>query len=143
MKLEMEFAIQILEAMESSDRAIIEKGQRILEGMGVGEEKYGYHCLMLEQAGLIRLWPTNNFQELIESGSAYVDPDNAIVEDLDFHDNHSILAHPMMITYEGHKFLEVVRTEGSRNRLRTFLAENGMPWALTTVKEVGFKFLTA
>ena len=138
----MELAIQILEAMESSDRAIVEMGQQLLEDVEVHDERYRYHCLMLAQAGLIRLWPIRNFQELIDSGHSYVDTDNAIIEEHDSRDGHAILAHPLMLTYDGHKFLETIRNEDTRNRLQTFLTEHGLPFAFSTVKEIGLKAFT-
>ena len=138
----MELAIQILEAMESSDRAIVEMGQQLLEDVEVDDERYRYHCLMLAQAELIRLWPIRNVQELIDSGHSYVDTDNAIIEEHDSHDRHAIFAHPLMLTYDGHKFLETIRNEDTRNKIRTSLTEHGLPFALSTVKEVGLKFLT-
>ena len=142
MKLEMEFAIKIMEAMESSDRALIEMGQQILEDTPVNDERYRYHCLMLGKAGLITLWPTKNFQELIEAGFSYIDEDNAIVESMDDAGIHYILAHPMMLTYDGHRFLDVVRPEGTMEKIKSHFVEQGLPFVLSMVKDVGIKIVT-
>ena len=138
----MEFAIRIMEAMESSDRAIVEMGHQVLEDGEVGDERYRYHCLMLAQAGLIRLWPLRNFQELIDNGFSYVDTDNAIVEHHDSHEIHAILPHPLMLTYEGHKFLETIHNEEARGKIQAFLTEHGLPFAFSMVKEFGLKAFT-
>ena len=48
----------------------------------------------------------------------------------------------MTLTYDGHKFLETVRNEDARSKIRTFLTEKGLPWALSTVKDVGLSYIT-
>ena len=60
MKLDIDFAIRIMEAMENSERSVIESEEQLLEGIEPDDELYSYHCLMLAQAGLIEIWFPSN-----------------------------------------------------------------------------------
>ena len=135
MKLEMDFAVAILEAMESAESAVIEPDQRIMEESAPGEEQYSYHCLMLAEARLIRIWEPRDTAELNDAGYSYVDQRNAIVQEFEFSGKHRIFANPMMLTYEGHAFLEAMRAPEGRNRIKEFLEEKGLPLAISVVKE--------
>lgn len=140
MKLDIDFAIQIMEAMENSDKPIIEAETELLEGVEFTDERFNYHCLMLNQARLIDIWPQNR------TGShrhyTYIEEGYPVIRDRGARNHHRIIAFPMILTYDGHKFLETIRNEDARGKIRDFLAEHGLPFALSTVKEVGLKFLT-
>ena len=142
MKLDLDFAIQIMEAIEQADKSVIEPEEKLLGGIEAEDERYSYHCLMLAQAGLIEIWFPSNNGRTMDSPYAYIAEGVAVVEDSRIDYGHRVIAFPMMMTYEGHKFLETIRNEDARSRIRTFLTEQGLPFALSTVKEVGLKFLT-
>ena len=135
MKLEIEFAVAILEAIESADSAVIEEDQKIMEGGDPGDEKYSYHCLMLSEAGLIKIWKPRDSAALNDGGYTYVDKENAIIQDFEFEGTHRIFANPMMLTFEGHTFLEAMRLPERRNSISKFLEEKGLPFAISVVKE--------
>ena len=142
MKLDIDFAIRIMEAMENSERSVIESEEQLLEGIEPDDELYSYHCLMLAQAGLIEIWFPSNRARTMDSPYAYIEEGVAVAEDSRIDYRHRIIAFPMTLTYDGHKFLETIRNEDARSRIRTFLTEQGLPFALSTVKEAGLKFLT-
>ena len=139
MKLDIDFAIRIMEAMENSDKSVIEPENQLLEGIEPTDERFSYHCLMLNQAGLIDIWPANR------TGSStyytYIQDGFAVIKDQETRRQHRVIAFPLALTYDGHKFLETIRNEDARNRIRNFLTEQGLPFALSTVKEAGLKFL--
>ena len=135
MKLEIDFAIEILEAIEESDRAVLDIGSRILGGEHSTDEKYSYHCLMLAKAGLIQIWEPRDSDELTDAGYSYVDRENAIAVDIASGNNHVIIARPKMLTFEGHEFLDTLREKENRNGMLTFLKDNGLPWTISIAKE--------
>ena len=141
MELDLDFAIEILEAMERADRSVIEPEEELLDGIDFEDERYSYHCLMLAQAGLIEIWFPSNQERTMSSPYAYIAEGVAVAEDSRIDNRHRVIAFPMVLTYEGHKFLEAMRNEGTRERLRELLTEKGLPWALTTVQEIGMKYL--
>ena len=137
MKLDIDFTIHIMGAMENSDKPIIEAETQLLEGIESTDERLSYHCLMLNQAGLIDIWPPNR------TGSStyytYIEEGYSVIEDPETRGHYRVLAFPMTLTYDGHKFLETIRNEDSRNRIKAFLAEHGLPFAFSMVKEFGLK----
>ena len=141
MNLDIDFAIRIMEAMEDSGKSVIEFADQLLEEIDPEDETYSYHCLMLAQAGLIEIWFPSNRERTLDSPYTYIDEGVAVAEDSRIDYKHRIIAFPMTLTYDGHKFLETIRNEDARSRIRTFLTEQGLPFALSTVKEVGLKFL--
>ena len=142
MKLDIYFAIRIMAAMESSDKSVIEPKNQLLEGVDPEDEEYSYHCLMLSQAGLIEIWPPSNKGMSIADPYRYIDEGIAVASDSRINYEHKIIAFPMTLTYDGHKFLETIRNEDSRNRIKAFLTEHGLPFAFSMVKEFGLKTFT-
>ena len=146
MKLDIDFAIRIMEAMEEADKSVIETWEELLDDVDSQDERYNYHCLMMNQAGLIKIWTPSNEGIAVGNPYWYVDETTPVAVDDRIsdgtHDCHRVMAFPMMLTYDGHKFLETIRNEDARSRIKTFLTEQGLPFALSTVKEVGLKFLT-
>ena len=139
MKLDMELAIEILKEIESSEIPILERNEEKAESKDTQLHRHSYHCLMLAQAGLIILWPQPQLQAY---GMGFVEIDSAMIEDVDPGEERRFAAQPMMLTYEGHKFLETIRNEDARGKIRAFLTEHGLPFAFSTVKEIGLKALT-
>ena len=116
--------------------------RKLLDGIEPEDETYSYHCLMLAQAGPIEIWFPSNSQRTMSSPYAYIAEGVAVAEDSRIDNRHRVIAFPMVMTYDGHKFLETVRNEDARSKIRTFLTEKGLPWALSTVKEFGLSYIT-
>ena len=142
MKLELDFAIQIMEAMENSARSVIEPKEQLLEGIEPDDEKLGYHCLMLDQTGLIRIWPPSNKGMSLADPYRYIEEGTAVARDSRIDYKHRVIAFPMILTYDGHKFLETIRNEDARSKIRAFMTERGLPWALSTVKDIVLGHIT-
>ena len=142
MKLDIDFATRIMEAIEKSEKSVIEAEDQLLDGTEPEDENYSYHCLMLSQAGLIEIWPPSNKSMTLADPYRYIAEGTAVARDSRIEYKHRIIAFPMTLTYDGHKFLETVRNEDARNKIRTFLTEKGLPWALSTVKDVGLSYIT-
>ena len=149
MELDLDFAIRIMEAIKQTDKTLVEPWNQILEDVEVEDERYSYHCLMMDQAGLIKIWRLSD-EELMKMPEIniyyYIDTETAVVVDsrikYEGHEGHRVMAFPMILTYEGHKFLDALQGEGAINKIRGFLAEKGLPLALTTAKEVAMKLVT-
>ena len=142
MKLDIDFATRIMEAIENSEKSVIEAEDQLLDGTEPEDENYSYHCLMLSQAGLIEIWPPSNKSMTLADPYRYITEGTAVARDSRIEYKHRIIAFPMTLTYDGHKFLETVRNEDARSNIRTFLTEKGLPWALSTVKDVGLSYIT-
>ena len=97
---------------------------------------------MLSQAGLIEIWPPSNKSMTLADPYRYIAEGTAVARDSRIAYKHRIIAFPMTLTYDGHKFLEAVRNEDARSKIRIFLTEKGLPWALSTVKDVGLSYIT-
>ena len=141
MELSIDFATRIMEAMQRADKSVIEGDEELLEGIDPTDERLHFHCLMLNQAGLIDIWPPDRTASV--HFHTYILDGQPIIEKRGEPGQHRVMAYPMMLTYEGHKFLETIHNEEARNRIRAFLKEQGLPFALSTVKELGFKFITS
>ncbi len=72
MKLDIDFATRIMEAIENSEKSVIEAEDQLLEGTEPEDEKYSYHCLMLAQAGLIEIWPPSNKEMTLADPYRYI-----------------------------------------------------------------------
>ena len=142
MKLDIDFATRIMEAIENSEKSVIEAEDQLLDGTEPEDENYSYHCLMLSQAGLIEIWPPSNKSMTLADPYRYIAEGTAVARDSRIEYKHRIIAFPMTLTYDGHKFLETVRNEDARSKIRIFLTEKGLPWALSTVKDVGLSYIT-
>ena len=81
MKLDIEFALRIMETMENAEKSVIETGDQLLEGIDPEEEKHSYHCLMLAQAGLIEIWPPSNKGMVLADPYRYVAEGTAVARD--------------------------------------------------------------
>ena len=147
MKLDLEFAILILQAIEHAQGSVLEKGERISNFIFTEDERYSYHCLMLKQAGLIRIWEPSNKDPQLPHRFFYVDEINAVaqvlavdsptpVQEEETYDNHRVFVFPMMITFEGHKFLDCLRTTGPRSKFADLLSERGLSLTVATAKEL-------
>ena len=147
MKLEIEFAVHILQAIEDAPGSLLEKGERISSFIFTEDEKYSYHCLMLEQAGLIRIWEPSNKDPQLPHRFFYVDEINAVAQVLEVDspmpvlgeptpEHHRVFVFPMMMTFEGHKFLDCLRTTGQRSRFADLLRERGLSLTVATAKEL-------
>ena len=147
MKLDLEFAILILQAMEDAPGSVLEKGERISNLIFSEDERYSYHCLMLEQAGLIRNWEPSNKDPKLPHRFFYVDETNAVAQVLavdsptpvteeEIYDKHRVVVLPMMMTFEGHRFLDTLRTSGQRGKFADLLRERGLPLSVATAKEL-------
>ena len=140
MELSIDLATKIMEAMEKTDKSVIEEDEELLEGIDPEDERLHFHCLMLNQAGLIAIWPPGRVESRFFN--SYTAAGQPIMEKEGEPGQNRVIAYPMMLTYEGHKFLETIRNEEAKTRIRDFLTEHGLPFAFSTVKELGFKFLT-
>ena len=147
MKLDLDFAILILQAMEDAPGSVLEKGQRINSLTFTEDEMYSYHCLMLEQAGLIRNWEPSNKDSKLPHRFFYVDEANAVAQVIavdgrlpeseeETNDNHRVFVFPMMMTFEGHKFLDGLRTSSQRDKFANLLRERGLSLTVATAKEL-------
>ena len=147
MKLDLEFAILILQAMEDAPGSVLEKGERISNFIFTEDERYSYHCLMLEQAGLIRIWEPSNKDPQLPHRLFYVDETNAVAQVLAVdsitpttedgtYNNHRVFVFPMMMTFDGHRFLDGLRTSEQRGKLADLLRERGLPLSLVNAKEL-------
>ena len=147
MKLDLDFAILILQAMEDAPGSVLEKGEQISNFIFAQDERYSYHCLMLEQAGLIRNWEPSNRDPQLPHRFFYIDESNAVAKVLEVdsitsateeetYDNHRVFVSPMMMTFEGHKFLDTLRTSGLRGKFAGLLKGRGLPLSVATAKEL-------
>ena len=147
MKLDLEFAVLILQAIEDAPRSVLEKGERISNFIFTEDEKYSYHCLMLEQAGLIRIWEPSNKDPQLPHQFFYVDEINAVAQVLEVDspmpvlgeptpEHHRVFVFPMMMTFEGHRFLDGLRTSVQRSKFANLLRECGFPLTVATAKEL-------
>ena len=134
MELDMEFSIAILEAMEQHSRAVIEPEESLSSDIDQHDERFSYHCLMLTQAGLIEVWPCSNSNMYMGSEYAYISEGMAVAR---FRDGgHGVVCSPMILTYEGHRFLDALRSEPTRGKVEEFVREKGLPWTFTIAKDV-------
>ena len=114
MQFDIDFAINILKAMESHDKSILVPEEDLPDD--AGSEKYGYHCLMLEQAGFIEVWDMRTL-------------------------NNPMEYYPKMLTYAGHKFLEDIRNKSTLEKVKETIKERGLPMTLSVISMVASKFI--
>ena len=136
MELSIDFATRIMEAMQRTDKSVIEEDEELLEGIDTTDERLHFHYLMLNQAGLIDIWPPDRTASV--HSHTYILDGQPIIEKRGEPGQHRVIAYPMMLTYEGHKFLETTRNEEAQEtESRAFLADHGLPFAFSMVKELG------
>ena len=110
MRLDLDYAIGILKAMEDDDAPIFDPSHSY-QDYDSESPTFGYHCLMLEEAGLIEAWDIRS-----------------MANNMDYR--------PKRLTWLGHAFIEKY---GDKSRLQTVkdkLADLGTEVTIRTLLEV-------
>ena len=109
MKLDIDYAIGILAAMEDDDNAIFDASQTF-QDYDPESSKYGYHCLMLREAGLIEVWDMRSMG------------------------NHMDYR-PKRLTWIGHEFIAKYKDKSRLQTVKGKLAALGMEVTIRTLLE--------
>ena len=109
MKLDIDYAIGILAAMED-DEAPEFDASHTFQNYALESSKYGYHCLMLKEAGLIEAWDLRS-----------------LVNRMDYR--------PKRLTWIGHEFVAKYKDKSRLQTVKDKLASLGTEITIRTLLE--------
>ena len=109
MKLDIDYAIGILAAMED-DEAPEFDASHTFQNYDLKSSKYGYHCLMLQEAGLIKAWDLRS-----------------LVNRMDYR--------PKRLTWIGHEFVAKYKDKSRLQTVKDKLASLGTEVTIRTLLE--------
>lgn len=112
MNLDLDYALDILQKVADSKKAILDPDELTPSGSDEEMEKYWYHCWLLCQEGLIEAWDRRNLGNRLEY-------------------------HPKTLTWAGHDFLRTYLPKGIREKVKEAVHSHGLGWSFTTVKTIG------
>ena len=111
MRLDLDYAIGILKAMEDDDAPPILDPSHTYQNYDPDSAKFGYHCLMLEEAGLIEAWDLRTL-------------------------GNSMDYKPKRLTWIGHEFVAKYRDKSRLQTVKDKLADLGTEVTIRTLLEV-------
>lgn len=116
MKRDMELCRKILFEIEDKyvDAVIYNLA---IDGYSMAE--VAYHCKLLHEAGLISAYSSQNA------------------------DNHIYIFAVGALTWEGHDFLDKIRTDTVWNKTKDIISKKGLPMVLDVVKQVSTSLMTS
>ena len=142
MHLDQDYAVSILEALQEHPSVLVSQEALLLTGEDVRSERYHYHSLMLKQQGLIEIWPPMAHLQEIESAVAFLEGGGTVWRDRPGEESEGrLVCWPLMLTYEGHRFLDVMQSETLREKVKAFVESKGIPFTLSFLKDALPAFL--
>ena len=112
MRLDFDYALDILQSVADSEKAVLDPGELGPSRSSSEMEKYGYHCWLLHQEGLIEIWDARAFRR----ATAY---------------------YPKTLTWAGHDFLQRYLPKGLRERIKEEVQSRGWEWSFATLRAFG------
>ncbi len=115
MERDMELVRKVLIAIEEQYVDVVVYNLKV---QGYGQKQVAYHCKILYDAGLISDYGAsfgNNELGIFGVGS---------------------------LTWEGHEFLDKIRSETVWNKTKEAITQKGLPWALDVIKDVASAVVT-
>ena len=109
MKLDIDYAIGILAAIEDDDVAIVDPSHTF-QNYDPESPKYGYHCRMLQEAGLIEAWDLRSFGNYMDY-------------------------RPKQLTWSGHEFIAKYKDKSKLQTVKDKLAALGTEVTIRTLLE--------
>ena len=109
MELDIDYALDILQAMAANEKALLDPIDMSASGFDVSEEKFGYHSWLLSEQGLIEIWDVRNFR-------------------------NSMKYSPKLLTREGHEFLGAYRSKEVREKAMQEIVSRGLGLTLGAMK---------
>lgn len=77
MELDIDYALDILQAMADHEKSVLDLDDLAASGFDVSKERFGYHSWLLSEGGLIEVWdardlnhPMEYYPQIIELGRA-------------------------------------------------------------------------
>lgn len=110
MRLDLDYAIGILKVLEDDDAPIFYPSHSY-PNHDPESPSFGYHCLMLEEAGLIEAWDLRSFGN-----------------NMDYR--------PKRLTFTGHEFIAKYKDKSRLQAAKNKLAELGIEVTIRTLLEV-------